>query len=75
MILNYLYGENVNNMSLVNFYLYLNYLESIGVNKELVEIFSRIVSNKKNKNPYNLLDSLTNEQVVRSKKIVYKKTI
>lgn len=75
MILNYLYGENVNNMSLVNFYLYLNYLESIGINKELVEIFSRIVSNKKNKNPYNLLDSLTNEQVVRSKKIVYKKTI
>ena len=73
MILNYLYGENINNLNLVDFYNYLTYLEKIGINKELIEIFKNIVSNKDNENPYDLLDTLTTEQVARSRKIVYKK--
>lgn len=73
MILNYLYGENINNLNLEDFYNYLTYLEKIGINKELIEIFKNIVSNKDNENPYNLLDTLTTEQVARSRKIVYKK--
>ena len=73
MILNYLYGENINNLNLEDFYNYLTYLEEIGINKELIEIFKNIVSNKDNENPYDLLDTLTTEQVARSRKIVYKK--
>lgn len=73
MILNYLYGENINNLNLEDFYNYLTYLEKIGINKELIEIFKNIVSNKDNENPYDLLDTLTTEQVARSRKIVYKK--
>ena len=73
MILNYLYGENINNLNLGDFYNYLTYLEKIGINKELIEIFKNIVSNKDNENPYDLLDTLTTEQVARSRKIVYKK--
>lgn len=73
MILNYLYGSNVNNLSLDKFYDYLNYLEHIGVNKELIEYFSRIVINKDNENPVNLLDSITNEQIYRAKEIAYKR--
>lgn len=73
MILNYLYGENINNVDIVRFYDYLNYLESIGINKELVENFGKILINKDNENPVELLDSLTNEQVYRAKKIVYEK--
>ena len=48
-------------------------VEKIGINKELIEIFKNIVSNKDNENPYDLLDTLTTEQVARSRKIVYKK--
>lgn len=69
----YLYGENINNLNLGDFYNYLTYLEKIGINKELIEIFKNIVSNKDNENPYDLLDTLTTEQVARSRKIVYKK--
>ncbi|MDY4236427.1 MAG: hypothetical protein SOX86_00230 [Bacilli bacterium] len=73
MILNYLYGENVNNLSLTDFYDYLEYLENIGIDKELTEIFKTIVSNKDNENPYDLLDTLKPEQVARARKIVYKR--
>lgn len=65
--------ENINNLNLEDFYNYLTYLEKIGINKELIEIFKNIVSNKDNENPYDLLDTLTTEQVARSRKIVYKK--
>lgn len=71
MILNFLYGENINNISIDEFYSYLNYLVKIGVNRELVDCFSRIVSYGSNINPMNYLDSLTNEQLCRSKKKVY----
>ena len=75
IILNYLYGEKINNIGIENFYEYLNYLNSIGVNKELLDIFSKLlVSNCKNENPINYLDSLTNTQICRSKKVVYEKT-
>lgn len=73
MILNYLYGENINNLNLGDFYNYLTYLEEIGINKELIEIFKNIVSNKDNENPYDLLDTLKPEQVARARKIVYKR--
>lgn len=73
MILNYLYGKNLNNVSIEEFYNYMNYLEHIGISRELIEAFCTIVSNKDNENPVNLLDSLTNEQIYRAKSNVYKK--
>ena len=36
IILNYLFGDKVNNIGIENFYEYLNYLEYIGMNKELL---------------------------------------
>jgi len=72
-ILNYLYGSNINNISIDAFYHYLNYLEHIGFNHELIDYFSRIVNNKKNENPINLLDTITEEQVYRAREIVYRK--
>ena len=73
MILNYLYGENIDSVSIDEFYEYLNYLEDIGVNQELVDNFGRVVINKPNENPVNYLDTLTRENVFRAKKNVYKK--
>lgn len=74
IVLNYLYGENLGSSRIENFYEYLNYLEAIGLNKELLNIFSKLVANCKNENPLNYLDSLTSEQVYRAKKQVYNLT-
>lgn len=71
VILNYLYGESFRNNNIDDFYEYLNYLEAIGINKDLVNIFSKLVSNCENENPLNYLDSLTSEQIYRAKKNVY----
>ena len=67
MILNYLSGENISRVSERKFYDYLSYLESIGINKELIYYFSRILSDEDNENPYFLLDSLSEEDIKKSK--------
>lgn len=71
MILNYLYGADTSRFSIQEFYEYLNYLEYIGVNKELLSKFNCIVDDGPNKNPANYLSSLTLEQVCRSKSLVF----
>ena len=71
MVLNYLYGSNMNSVSLVEFYDYLNYLEYIGMDKDLIDCFSRIVSYGDNVNVSQYLDSLTSENIVRANKKVY----
>lgn len=73
VILNYLYGSNLNTIAIEEFYEYMNYLEYIGIDKNLVSLFERIVTNKNNKNPEYLLSSITDEQVYRANEKVYKK--
>lgn len=58
MILNFLYGENINNYSINEIYNFINYLEDIGVEKELLLTIEKIFTNSKNENPYQLLGSL-----------------
>lgn len=71
MILNYLYGKNLNNLSIDEFYNYLNYLNHLGLNQEMLDIFSNLVVPHHNENPMNYLDSLTNEQIYRANNTVY----
>ena len=73
MILNYLYGANVNNFSIEEFYSYLDYLNKIGVNNNLLKQFIDIISNKDNQNPYQYLETLTDNQIVRARRYVYDK--
>jgi hypothetical protein len=73
MILNFLAGTNINNFSLEEFYDYLNYLEFIGIDKNLLDSFNNIVGYGPNINIREYLDSLTSENIVRSKNNVYKK--
>lgn len=73
MILNYLYGSNVNNFSLEEFFNYLAYLKKIGVNNNLLNQFLDIVNNKDNQNPYQYLETLTDTQIVRARRYVYDK--
>ena len=58
MILNFLSGVNINNMTPEEYYDYLDYLISIGINKELIDIFEKVLTNTDNENPYELLDTL-----------------
>lgn len=73
IILNYLYGGKISR-DISEFYKYLTYLEDIGIDKNLLDVFSKIVvSNCKNENPLNYLDTLTSEQIYRAKEVVYTK--
>ncbi|MBP3921101.1 MAG: hypothetical protein J6D28_06020 [Bacilli bacterium] len=75
MILNYLYGSNVNNMELSDFYNYINYLKFVGFDEGLLSCFKRIASYKENKNPLDYLDSINRNQLYRAKENVYRKVI
>ena len=72
MILNFLMGTNVSRMTVQDFYDYLNYLESIGVSKELLNTFETILRYDSNTNPAHYLDSLDYTQTGRAKEVVYK---
>ena len=72
-ILNYLYGENVNNMSQDEFYEYINYLEYIGMDKNLIYSFEKILTTAKNENPLNYLDTIKDDQVYKAREVVYRK--
>lgn len=72
VILNFLYGDNVNNMNINDFYCYLDYLYKIGIDSSLLECFNSISSSDDNINPMNYIDSLTSNQIYRARKIVYK---
>ena len=51
----------------------MNYLEYIGIDKNLVSLFEKHVTNKNNKNPEYLLSSITDEQVYRANEKIYKR--
>ena len=60
MVLNYFFGAKINNLSIQDYYSYLEYLATLGVSQELIDIFSYIYVNRDNVNPYEYLDELTN---------------
>ena len=58
VILNFLYEDNISRFTLEEFYDYIEYLQTIGMDRELLDIFDKIVSESINENPYMLLDSI-----------------
>lgn len=58
IILRFLYGEPIHYLSPDNFLDYLNYLEEIGYDKELINIFKRLYTEKENVNPLDAIDLL-----------------
>lgn len=71
MILNYLYGKNILEMSMDEFFDYLNYLDTLEFDRELLDSFEKLTLGCDNENPHYLLDSISDNQVYRAKKIVY----
>ena len=66
-----MYGENINNIGKDEFYEYLNYLNDLNMDLNLIDCFDRIVSNVENINPMNYIETLTSEQIYKAKKKVY----
>ncbi len=58
IILKFLYQYDVINMNPDEFYDYLEYMSDLGISKELIDIFSTILINKDNINPYEYLEEL-----------------
>ena len=72
LFLNYLYGSNVGSFTLEEFYEYVYYLEKIGFDQELMDAIIKIVTGAPNENIEQYLDTVTDEQVARANKKVYK---
>ena len=72
MILNYLYDGRVDRLSIEEFYRFINYLDDIEVNKELIESFEKIVVGAPNVNPVNYLDTLSSKQIAKARKLYQK---
>lgn len=72
MILNYLYDGRVDRLSIEEFYRFINYLNDIEVNKELIECFEKIVVGASNVNPVNYLDTLSSKQIAKARKLYQK---
>ena len=72
LFLNYLYGSNVGSFTLEEFYEYVYYLEKIGFDQELMDAIIKIVTGAPNENIEPYLDTVTDEQVARANKKVYK---
>lgn len=61
MILNYLYGDKIQRLTMEEFYEYLNYLSSLKINSELIAIFSRLYDNQNNENPGELISQIPDD--------------
>ena len=71
-ILNFLYKEKTNTFTIEEYFEYLNYLESLNINKELMNFFETSISPASTINPYPYLESLTDSQIGRASSNVYK---
>ena len=74
MILNTISNNKIHLINFNDYYDYIYYLYSIGMNEELIESFINLYSNKDNINPVDYLSDINNESLYRSNYNVYKLT-
>ena len=74
LFLNFLYGSNISLFSLNKFYDYINYLEKLGYDRNLINAIIRIVTGAPNENIGFYLDGLNDEMIARANKKVYEAT-
>lgn len=67
VILNYLTRKNVSRLTIEEFYNVLNHLDIIGLDKELIDIFYKLIIECKNENPVNYIQTITEKQIVKSR--------
>ncbi len=74
LLLNTLYQDNITKLDMKDFYLYLEFLKSIGINKHLLDCFNNLYTCKPNYNIGSLLDSIGNEAYQAHNKVFKIKT-
>jgi len=68
MILIYILDKKISGIEIRTFYKYLNELNKIGFDKELLDIISKImINNCKNENPMDYIETITPEQLQKAK--------
>lgn len=75
MILNFLYKDNITKLSIDEFYIYLDYLRSLGLNYELLDKFAKIYEYTDNENVKDYLDLISDDIIHKSRKIVFEKKV
>lgn len=75
MILNFLYKGNITELSISEFFLYLDYLRSLGLPYEILECFSKIYENTDNQNICEYLDLINDDIIHKSRKCVFQKKL
>lgn len=65
ILLNFICGCKVNDISIKGFYDYLNIMESSGLDYRMIEIFNKILSEEDNCNPYDFIDSISYRKVLK----------
>ncbi len=71
LVLEYLYGPNIDFISLEKFYNYMNYLESLDIDQELINGIIQIVTGAPNVNIAPYLDLLKDEQIIKANKKMF----
>ena len=74
MILNTISNNRIHRLNFDEYYDYLYYLTSIGMNKDLIDSFITLYSYKDNINPVEYLDNIDREALYRSNYNVYRLT-
>ena len=74
LLLNTLYQGDITKLDMKDFYLYLEFLKSIGINNELLDNLNNIYTSKPNHNIEYLLDSIGNEAYQARKEVFKMKT-
>ena len=72
MIMNFLCGGRINDISIEDFYRYLNYLDSIGIDHNMIEMFNKIILEEDNSNPCYYIDSLSEDKIVKARRKICK---
>ena len=74
LLLNTLYQGNITQLEINEYYKYIEFLQNIGINKELIEQFNNLYNNKPNNNIDYLLDSIGKEAYQARKEVFNLKT-
>lgn len=61
MVLNYLFDDKITKLDIREFFIYLNYLDSLGYNKEILDVFYKMYEASDNKSIAPYIDSLPHD--------------
>ena len=74
VLLNFLYGADINSLNIDEYYNYLNYLDSLKIDNLLLDSFNRIVTdNVDNINPRDAVSTLDYKILSLANKKIYEK--